>query len=1477
LNTGHASAERFLFYFCRTQTIFYIRMKNCCRHITLLLLFWLIAAGAHAANPQIHAVTPLSTTVARYEKFELLVDLTATYNSPYDFSQVNLSATFTSPGGQQYLVDGFYMQDFIMSQPDVLVPEGSPGWRIRFSPNQSGTWTYTVKITDMQGSYTHTSQQFTTTSTSRKGFVTRDGDHLVYSNGDRFLAIGTNLAWTEWGSGFTIYGDWLDELKNNGANFVKVTLSPWIFGFEWGAGGLGNYTGRQNRAWALDWVFDKLQQHRIYCQLHFLVHDELVPGVSPGWEHNPYNAANGGPCNSLQEFLSNPVAKSFYKQKIRYINARWGYSAYLQSWEVMSEADNTPLYSSHYQQNLDWVIEMTEYIKSLDNRNRPVSSGYAWPQNDPNYWDHNAVDYTQSHIYDFIPDLEMKIYNYTQWFLEKFNKPTIVGEFALAHSPTPINQQDPDGITFHNVLWSSVMSGAIGSAMSWWWNNYLYPNGLFSHFQPVSTFVNQVNMKDTQWEHYMPLTTSNIHGTLDVFPDFSSTSKKAPSNTFHIGPSGSIAPTVMDLSRHLYGSLYNAQRNPPTFHVHFVKPGQFKVRTGSPVLFSKIRIRLNGITIINTSASANSTYTIDVPAGMHTIAVENSGNGIMRVEKYIFENYMPELRTFAKRKNNQIAGWFQNRNYNWEYLLNNGTPPPVQGGKIRLDDLDPGLYRVRWFNQNSGIDSTQFLFTQNGQLILDAPPVVWSGAFEAKFHAPFNIDFTASPQAGLGPLAVQFTDQTQFTGGGNYSWMWTFGDGSFSFQQNPLRTYSNPGTYTVKLQVSSGQHTHSVTKTNFIVVEAPVVADFVAEATVVVKGNPLQFIDLSQGSPASYLWNFGDNTYSFQANPLKTYNQPGIYTVSLLAQKGTQSSTKVKENYIQVLAPLIGDFSASLLVALPGDEITFNDQSVGVPNSWSWDFGNGATSNQQHPITAYNQPGSYTVTLTVTNAYQQYTITKPGYINILAPLNADFSADTTFAWTGQTVTFTDLSTGNPETWFWDYGDGQTSQEQHPQHVYTQEGHYTISLTVTDIHQTSTKTKTDYLYVREPLSADFFADTTVVLSGQTVQFTDQSAGFPQSWNWMFGDGTTSTQQHPDKIYQSPGLYTINLRVSRDGELSSKQKQNYIEVLPLLEAAFEADTLVAVVDELIQLSDLTTGNPTSWHWDLGNYSTTVVQHPTVFYSEPGVYTIKLDVANDYQSDSLIKQDYITILEPLAANFSASSQVVKIGKDVLLSDLSTGNPGSWVWSVGDSIVSTDQFAALSFLQPGYKDITLKVSNQYLTDSLTQTEYIYVQPPTYSQNITLRPGWSGISSFVQPLFPAIETIFSSVSADVVFAFNEQGIYWPAMNMNTIGLWDTSKGLIINMLTEKTLVIEGYDLAPNQLPLTEGWNLLPLVIQCEQTANSVEDAVPGLISMIKEIAGIELSWPEYEIFTLDTLQPGRSYFIHINQDTLFTFPACDK
>jgi PKD repeat protein len=186
--------------------------------------------------------------------------------------------------------------------------------------------------------------------------------------------------------------------------------------------------------------------------------------------------------------------------------------------------------------------------------------------------------------------------------------------------------------------------------------------------------------------------------------------------------------------------------------------------------------------------------------------------------------------------------------------------------------------------------------------------------------------------------------------------------------------------------------------------------------------------------------------------------------------------------------------------------VNFTDLSTGNPTSWSWNFGDGVgTSSAQNPTYEYASAGTYTVTLTVTNDEGSDAETKTDYITVTeqAPV-ADFSASPTSGDAPLTVNFTDLSTGEPISWLWDFGDGTgTSTAQNPFYTYSTSGAYTVTLTATNAYGDDDERKVDYINVTasNPLVADFEGSPTSGDAPLTVHFTDLSSGNPGEYDVM----------------------------------------------------------------------------------------------------------------------------------------------------------------------------------------------------------------------------------------------------------------------------------------------------------------------------------------------------------------------------------------
>jgi PKD repeat protein len=340
------------------------------------------------------------------------------------------------------------------------------------------------------------------------------------------------------------------------------------------------------------------------------------------------------------------------------------------------------------------------------------------------------------------------------------------------------------------------------------------------------------------------------------------------------------------------------------------------------------------------------------------------------------------------------------------------------------------------------------------------------------FVAP-TANFSGSPRSGVSPLAVQFTDQSTSGSAPITSWSWTFGDGGTSTAQSPSHTYTDAGSYTVRLIVGSSAGIDTLSRAGYIGVFDNPTAEFSGTPTSGEAPLAVQFTDESApgSSPiTSWSWTFGDGGTSTAQNPSHTYASAGSYTVSLAVQTSVGSDTVTKSAYISVFVLPTADFSGSPQSGATPLAVLFTDQSdpgSSPITSWSWTFGDGGTSTAQNPSHTYTDPGSYTVRLIVGSSAGSDTLSRAGYIATCAPPVADFSAEPTGGLGPLTVQFTDQSSAGSSpitSWSWSFGDGGTSTDQNPSHIYLLPGSYTVSLTVGTACSDGTATKPDYITV-----------------------------------------------------------------------------------------------------------------------------------------------------------------------------------------------------------------------------------------------------------------------------------------------------------------------------------------------------------------------------------------------------------------------------
>lgn len=709
------------------------------------LLFFILSAimmiGSHAKAyspppPTIEDISILTPEVEQWEKFEVTVDLTASYNNPYDYDQILVSAIFTSPSGNSKSIDGFFMQDYTLnSGTGNLTPTGPGEFRLRFAPDELGNWSFVVTVMDASGSVS--SEAFTfqctaITTSANHGFLrTGASNYLQFDDEAPYIAIGENMAWQN-NNAYLNYQNWLEGLIESGGNFFRLWHAHWGLGVEWRNGngfqGLRRY--KQSNCYYQDWLFDYCAENGVYIMLALQHHGPVSTQVNPNWNESPYNVSNGGPCQNTVDFFTNEEARAHTKNRYRYIVARWGYARSILCWELFNEVHWTDNFQTNQAFVANWHFEMAEYLKSIDPNSHIVTTSYGGDLTDENVWEHPDFDLTQSHIYLDNSNIERALAQGNRNFLNEFGKPTLNGEFGLGTSASLANQ-DPDGIHLHNALWGGLFSGALGTAMTWWWDNYIHPQNLYFHFTGLSQIVEEVPFLA---ENLSPANayTTGAPGDLTLSPSLGWAS--IGEANIAIDENGLITPEGAALGQFLYGSQWNTQyRSPPTFGVSYSSAGTFTVTTANETGTNpKIAIWLDGNLELEQDASPNSHYTITIPAGMHTIRVDNTGTDWITISSYTFEGLgsMIDAYVLVSEGQNLATGWALNHMYNHQNVLANGEPNATPPSSIIVDGFQNGSYSVHYFDPMTGVlFGGDEAIASGGSLNIPLPEFLWDVAF----------------------------------------------------------------------------------------------------------------------------------------------------------------------------------------------------------------------------------------------------------------------------------------------------------------------------------------------------------------------------------------------------------------------------------------------------------------------------------------------------------------------------------------------------------------------------------------------------------------------------------------------------------------------------------------------------------------------------------------------------------------------------
>ncbi len=582
-----------------------------------------------------------------------------------------------------------------------------------------------------------------------------------------------------------------------------------------------------------------------------------------------------------------------------------------------------------------------------------------------------------------------------------------------------------------------------------------------------------------------------------------------------------------------------------------------------------------------------------------------------------------------------------------------------------------------------------------------------------------NLAFSYSDLCVAGPLA--FTDNTTIGDGTLSTWDWDFGDGvGTSTQQNPSYEYATPGTYTVTLNITDTNGCDNSISETIDYFPAPAV-DVTIDPPAGCTPHTVTFTNNSLPLTGVYTvaWDFGDGIgTSTDVSPVYTYTTAGTYDVTLTMTSPTGCTVQqvFSDAVFAQIGPNLAFSYSDLCVAGP---LAFTDNTTigdGALSTWNWDFGDGVgTSTQQNPTYEYATPGTYTVTLNITDTNGCDNTISETIDYFPAPV-VDVTIDPPAGCTPHTVTFTNnsLPLTGVYTVAWDFGDGiGTSTDVSPVYTYTTPGTYDVTLTMTSpTGCTVQQVFADAVFVQVgPNMAFIYSD--LCIPGP-ISFTDQTTigdGALSNWNWDFGDGAgTSTLQNPTYEYATPGTYIVTLNIL-DANGCDNTISETIDYFPasVIDIDIDPDTGCTPLTSTFTNNSTPYSSAYDISWDFGDTNTSTDENPMHTYTTPGTYSVTVSITSPTGCNSQqVYPDAVFVQAGSAVGFTYDFDSCSYDPIQFIDQSIPGDSpiAGWEWDFGDGNTSTLQNPIHTYADIGSYDVTLTVPDASgCANSITQT----------------------------------------------------------------------------------------------------------------------------------------------------------------------------
>lgn len=409
----------------------------------------------------------LTAKSKQYEKAEWDITVNTVFENPYLQEDVSLDMDLTSPSGKKLSLPCYYESGLSGSDSQ---------WKARFMPQEFGTYRYILRL-NKEGKEVNVSKpaNFTVSKSQGKGILHKKSDWAFeFDNGEAFRGIGENICWESRADDDSKFFKNLHEkekynyeymlpaLAKHGGNYFRTWICSWNLPLDWKSG-INNKRYENSSAYFNPSAIKKMDRLvNLSDSLGLYIMLTLGPGS--------YDSKNGRYAVSTADFFTDSKAKAQYRNRLRFIVARWGYSSAIGAWEFFNEIDNIQFRDKNNpipaENIVEWHREMANYLKKIDPYEHLVTTSISH-RDLKGLNSIDDIDFNQKHIYKNNRALPTTIISYAN----NFKKPYVIGEYGYEYDWSKdfnlfADEMDSD---FKRGLWYGLFSPTPILPMSWWW------------------------------------------------------------------------------------------------------------------------------------------------------------------------------------------------------------------------------------------------------------------------------------------------------------------------------------------------------------------------------------------------------------------------------------------------------------------------------------------------------------------------------------------------------------------------------------------------------------------------------------------------------------------------------------------------------------------------------------------------------------------------------------------------------------------------------------------------------------------------------------------------------------------------------------------------------------------------------------------------------------------------------------------------